>query len=143
MTALSGPSCSNYCCCWLSCPKLAYSPQLPACVTLAWPDAVHLQSIRDGKALILEGTYLDPGLYLHELGHRGMQPTACCTPAPAHSNGHSSPQPAPPVHPAERTAQAGQQQPGMQGSPHQHQQLSRQGAAGLALLPASSMRTHS
>ena len=30
------------------------------------------QTIRDGKPIIIEGTHIDPGLYLYEFGHHGI-----------------------------------------------------------------------
>lgn len=35
-------------------------------------DDACLQTIRDGKSIIIEGLHLDPGLYLHEFGKYGI-----------------------------------------------------------------------
>lgn len=35
-------------------------------------DDASLQTIRDGKSIIIEGLHLDPGLYLHEFGKYGI-----------------------------------------------------------------------
>ena len=32
-----------------------------------------MQTIRDGKSIIIEGLHLDPGLYLHEFGRYGIR----------------------------------------------------------------------
>lgn len=40
-----------------------------------------LQTIRDGKSIIIEGLHLDPGLYLYEFGKYGIRHL--------HSRGHS------------------------------------------------------
>ena len=32
-----------------------------------------MQTIRDGKSIIIEGLHLDPGLYLHEFGKYGIR----------------------------------------------------------------------
>lgn len=33
----------------------------------------HVQTIRDGKSIIIEGLHLDPGLYLYEFGKYGIR----------------------------------------------------------------------
>ena len=70
------------------------------------------QSIRDGKSLILEGTYLDPGLYLREFGLGGVQPSPGSSPAPGMLHGHAAPDADSPQHaqqprPAEEPPSAG------------------------------------
>lgn len=32
-----------------------------------------MQTVRDGKSIIIEGLHLDPGLYLHEFGKDGIR----------------------------------------------------------------------
>lgn len=45
---------------------------IPCCVDLHNPPFA-LQTIRDGKSIIIEGLHLDPGLYLYEFGKYGIR----------------------------------------------------------------------
>jgi hypothetical protein len=64
-------------CCWCMHPFQNDSQQtlaqFPAASYAKLIDHCCMQTIRDGKSIIIEGLHLDPGLYLYEFGKYGIR----------------------------------------------------------------------